>query len=63
MSARCSAVYAGNFWKPRQCREVAGHDQREHVDRYTWSGVDYADEHVAHDHHVDEMGRTWRDAS
>lgn len=58
--ARCTVVYGGEFWKPAQCREIAGHDQVEHVDRYMWSGVEYADQHAPHSHHVDGFGRTWR---
>lgn len=60
---RCPAVYDGELWKPRQCREEADHAVRDHVDRYTWEGTHYADEHAAHGHHVDEYGRTWRAAS
>ncbi len=60
---RCPAVSDGSFWKPSRCREDADHSGREHHDQYVWSGVQYADEHAPHDHHVDGYGRTWRGVS
>lgn len=57
--SQCPVVYTGEHWEPSRCREVADHQIRAHVDRYEWSGVSHADQHDAHDHHVDQFGRTW----